>query len=96
MSVVEYACLIDRGGNCVPGENQLLGAITYFQATHHSFHEAYETPKGYCVVLLNGVDGSKKIAHSLDITEISVILVVRQKHIFHLLHVNIGATVRKW
>ena len=52
---------------------------------YHSLHEPYEAPKSYSVVLLDSIDWSKKIAHTLNITQARIILVVSQEHIFHLL-----------
>ena len=59
--------------------------------TCHPVHETNKSPKCYSIVLLNGVDRGKKIAHALDIAKITVIFIVREEHIFHLLKMNVGS-----
>lgn len=39
----------------------------------------------------DGVDGGEKVRHALDIAEGSVVFVVCQEHVFHLLHVHVCA-----
>jgi hypothetical protein len=63
--------------------------------TYHSFHESNKAPKGNRVVLHNGINRCEKITHALYVTEILVVLVIRQKHILHLLQVDIGASIGK-
>ena len=62
---------------------------------YHAVHELDKRPKRHGVVLHHCVDGSKKIAHALDVTEFPVVLVIRQKHVFHLLEMNVGARFRE-
>jgi hypothetical protein len=62
----------------------------------HAVHELLKCPEGYRVVLDNCVNWRKEIRHALDIAKILVVLVVCKKHLFHLLHVDVGANISKW
>ncbi len=64
--------------------------------TYHPVHESDESPESYSVVLLNGVDGSQKIAHALHIAKVTIVFVIREKHVFHLLKVDVGADLGEW
>lgn len=46
--------------------------------------------------MLNGVDRSQKIAHTLDIAKVTIVLIIGEEHIFHLLKMNVGADLCKW
>lgn len=52
---------------------------------YHSLHKADKAPKCNSIILLNSVDGCKEVAHALHIAQITIVFVVSQKHILHLL-----------
>ena len=63
--------------------------------TYHALHESNEAPECYGIILHDSVDGREQIAHALNVAKILVVFVVRKKHVFHLLQVNVGASFRK-
>lgn len=65
-------------------------------STYHAVHEANEAPKGDSVILFDSVNRRKKIAHALNVTEVRVVFIVSQEHVFHLLQVHIRADISKW
>ena len=60
---------------------------------YHSVHKANEAPECYCIILLNCVDRSKEVAHSLDVAQTAVVFVVGKKHIFHLFEMDVGTNL---
>jgi len=63
--------------------------------TYHALHESNKAPECNSIILHNCVDGRKQIAHALNVAKILVVFVIRKKHVFHLLQVNVGAHIRK-
>jgi hypothetical protein len=63
--------------------------------TYHTFHEANKAPKGNGVVLHDCVDRRKQVAHALNVTKVLIVLIVSEKHVLHLLKMNVGADIRK-
>lgn len=57
----------------------------------HALHEVLECPEGDGVVLDDRVDGRQQVRHALDVAQLPVVLVVRQKEVLHLFHVRVGA-----
>lgn len=64
--------------------------------TDHPVHETNESPESYSIVLLNGVNRSQKIAHALDIAKVTIVFIICEKHVFHLLKVDVGADLCEW
>lgn len=64
--------------------------------TYHPIHESNKSPKCNCIVLHDSVDRSQQVTHSLHITQIRIVFIVRQKHILHLLEMHVGASIGKW
>lgn len=65
------------------------------KCTYHALHESNKAPECDGIILHDCIDGRKQIAHALNVAEILVVFVVRKKHVFHLLQVNIGTSFRK-
>lgn len=65
-------------------------------STYHSLHKSSKSPERGSIILHYGVDGSKQIAHALNVAQVFVVLIVCQEHIFHLLKVNIRTDLGKW
>jgi len=63
--------------------------------TYHALHESNKAPECNGIILHNRVDGRKQIAHTLNVAKVLVVFVIRKKHVFHLLQVNVGAHIRK-
>ena len=61
----------------------------------HAVHEFLKAPESDSIVLHDGVDGSKEVAHALDIAQVAVVFVVGQQHILHLLEVDVRADFGK-
>lgn len=61
----------------------------------HAPHEALEGPERHRVVLQHRVDRRQQIRHPLHVPQLRVVLVVRQEHVLHLLHVHVGAHRRE-
>jgi hypothetical protein len=59
-------------------------------ATYHSIHEFDKAPESNGVVLHDRVDWSQKVTHPLNVAKVLVVLVVGQKHLLHLLEMDIG------
>jgi hypothetical protein len=64
-------------------------------SAYHSRHETHKTPEGDRIILHNGINRREEIAHPLDVAQTTVVFIVRQKHVFHLLEMYIGANVSK-
>ena len=64
--------------------------------TYHPIHKAHKCPERHGIILHNCVQWGKKIAHSLYVTQVGVIFIVRQEHVLHLLKMNIGAHIGEW
>ena len=65
-------------------------------ATYHALHESDKGPEGDGIILHDCIYGCKEVAHTLHIPEVLVVLVVCQKHILHLLQMDISAGVCEW
>lgn len=46
------------------------------EITYHAIHEVDETPKGYCIILHDCIDGSEQVTHALDIAQVLVVFIV--------------------
>lgn len=65
-------------------------------AAYHSIHEPDEGPESDCVILHDGVNWCKEIAHSLYIAKIWTEFIICQQHVLHLLQMHIGADIHEW
>ena len=64
-------------------------------STYHTIHKLHETPECDSIILHDGVYRCKQVAHALDVAEISIVLIVRQEHVLHLLEMHICADICK-
>lgn len=62
---------------------------------YHPVHESNKAPECHCIILLNSVNRRKKVAHTLDVTQITVIFVIGEEHIFHLFEMDIRTDLGK-
>ena len=63
--------------------------------SYHSIHKAHKSPEGNGVILFYRIDRSQKIAHTLNIAQSGVVLIVGKQHVLHLFEVDIRADLRK-
>jgi hypothetical protein len=54
-----------------------------------------EAEKGDGVVLHDGVDGRKQVAHALHIAQVLIPLIVCEQDLLHLLEMDVGADLRE-
>lgn len=73
----------------------LLDQPGQYLGLYHSIHISNKSPEGYRIILHYSIDWGEKVAHSLDVAKVSVILVISKEHILHLLHVDIGTRFGK-
>ena len=64
--------------------------------SYHAIHKLHEAPERNGVVLHDCINRGQQITHALDISQVSVVLIVCQQHVLHLFQMDICANFCEW